>query len=70
LITTFADEGEVHPAALVTVKEYVPGSNPVTVVLVPVPVVITPSGLLVSVQVPVEGRPLRITLPVGTVHEG
>ena len=70
LITTITDEGDVHPASLVTVKVYVPGSNPVTVVLDPVSVVITPSGLRVNVQVPVEGKPFSITLPVATVHVG
>ena len=35
---------------------------------VPVPVVITPPGLRVTIQVPVEGNPVNITLPVGNVH--
>ena len=70
LITTLADEGEVHPASVVTVKVYVPGFSPVTVVLVPVPVVITPSGLLFNVHVPVAGNPFRITLPVGIRQVG
>jgi hypothetical protein len=43
---------------------------PVTVVLVPVPIVVVPPGVLVNVQVPDEGRPLRITLPVLTSHDG
>jgi hypothetical protein len=40
------------------------------VLLVPVPVVITPPGLRVNVHVPVEGNPLNTTLPVGTKHVG
>lgn len=38
--------------------------------LVPVPVTIVPSGILVNVQVPVEGRLLKTTLPVARVHDG
>ena len=33
-------------------------------VLVPVPLVVAPPGLLVRVHVPVDGRPLKATLPV------
>jgi hypothetical protein len=54
LITTGGDDnGEVHPAELVTVQVYVPGARPQTVLLVPVqPAVITtdePVGCIVSV---------------------
>lgn len=38
--------------------------------LVPVPVVVTFPGDLVSVHVPVEGNPLIGTLPVATVQDG
>jgi hypothetical protein len=69
-MTTLADAGEVQPEALVTVKVYVPDGRPVTVVLAPVPEVVVPPGVLVIVQVPVEGKLLKITLPVPTVHEG
>jgi hypothetical protein len=48
----------------------VPADKPVIVVLVPVPVVVTPSGLRVKVHVPVLGKPLRKTLPVATVQVG
>jgi hypothetical protein len=65
LITTFADAGDVQPAALVTVKLYVPVARPVIVVLVPVPE--TDPGLIV--QLPA-GRPVNITLPVGTAQVG
>ena len=69
-ITILADEADVHPEEFVTVKVYVPGISPVTVVLVPVPEVVIPPGFLVNVQVPVAGRPLKTTLPVGAVHAG
>ena len=32
--------------------------------------VVIPSGVLVNVHVPVAGKPLKITLPVTTVHVG
>lgn len=69
-MVTLPEEAEVHPEELVTVYVYVPDGIPVTVVLVPVPVVVVPPGVRVNVQVPDEGRPLRITLPVPTSHEG
>jgi hypothetical protein len=43
---------------------------PVTLVLVPVPVVIVPPGFRVNVHVPVAGRPLSNTLPVASAHVG
>jgi hypothetical protein len=70
LITTLAEDGEIHPAALVTVKLYVFAASPVTVILVPVPVVVMLPGFLVRVHVPEEGRPLRATLPVATSQAG
>jgi hypothetical protein len=71
LITTFNDDPETQPAALVTVKVYVPeAGNKVIVVLVPVPVVVVPPGDLVSVHVPDEGKLLNITLPVVILHVG
>src|SRR5450759_1261126 len=60
LMTTSADASEIHPAASVTVKLYVPAAKPVMVVVVPVPVIAP--GLIV--QVPVAGNPLNTTLPV------
>jgi hypothetical protein len=68
LITTSDDTAEVHPSALVTIKLYVPATRSVTVVLVPVPFVTIVPGLRINVQVPIAGNPLRITLPVATVH--
>jgi hypothetical protein len=40
------------------------------VVLVPVPVVVVPPGVRVKVQLPVEGKPFKITLPVATEQVG
>ena len=40
------------------------------VVLVPVPVVVVPPGVLVNVHVPDDGNPLKSTLPVDTEHVG
>jgi len=48
----------------------VPAGRRVIVVLVPVPVVVVPPGVLVNVHVPVEGKPFRTTLPVATVQVG
>jgi hypothetical protein len=39
-------------------------------VLVPVPDVVFPPGVRIRVQVPADGKPLRTTLPVDTVHVG
>jgi hypothetical protein len=39
-------------------------------VLVPVPVVVTPSGFRDKVHVPVLGKPFKTTPPVRTVHVG
>ena len=38
--------------------------------VIPVPVEITPPGFLVSVHVPVAGKPFNTTLPVGVVQVG
>jgi hypothetical protein len=59
LMMMFAVGADVHVASLVTVKLYVPATNPVIVFVVPVPVIAP--GLMV--QLP-DGRPFRITLPV------
>lgn len=71
LITTFPDEGEIHPLALVTVKVQVAlAGSPVTVKVVPLPVNVEPPGVHVIVQDPEAGRPLSVTLPVGVVQVG
>ena len=70
LSTTFPDDEEVQPDELVTVNVYVPAASPEIVVLAPVPVLVVPPGVLVSVHVPVEGNPFNVTLPVPTVQVG
>lgn len=67
---TFPDKTEVQPEALVTVNKYVPASSSDIVAVVPVPVVVVPSGALDNVHVPSAGRPFKITLPVATAHVG
>ena len=49
---------------------YVPAGIPDTVELVPLPLVVVPPGDLVSVQLPVKGKPFIITLPVARVQVG
>jgi hypothetical protein len=70
LITTPDEAGDVQPARLVTAKVYVPEGIPVTVVLTPVPEVVTAPGVRVIVQIPDDGKPLSITLPVATPQVG
>jgi hypothetical protein len=61
IITTSVDGRDIQPAALVTLKLYVPGTRFGIVKVVPVPVI--PPGLIV--QVPVAGKPFNTTVPVG-----
>ena len=68
LINTFADATETHPDALVTVYVYVPAASNDIVVLVPVPVVVMPPGILVNVHVPEDGKPPKATFPVAILH--
>ena len=70
LITTLADAEEIHPAALVTVKVYVPAASNDIVELVPEPVVFVPPGERVRVHVPLAGNPLKTTLPVAKAQVG
>jgi len=70
LMTTLPVEGEVHPEALVTLKVYELAERPDIVTIVPVPVTVVPSGVLVKVHVPVDGKLLKTTLPVATVQAG
>lgn len=70
LMVTLAEVTEMHVAASVTLKLYVPGKSPGIVVLVPVPGVITLSGNRVSIHVPSGGKPFNVTSPVGTEHVG
>ena len=69
MITAGPEDADVHTDRL-TVNVYVPGGRSVTVVLAVDPVLVNPPGVLVTVQVPEVGSPLRTTLPVGTVHVG
>lgn len=65
-----ADEPEVQPSALVTVKVYEPAGKSEIVALVPLPVVVTPPGLRVMVQLSDDGNPLNATLPVASSQVG
>ena len=70
-MTTAAEEAEVQPSEFVTVNEYVAFEGMFEIkVLVPVPIVVTASGVRVIVHVPDEGNPLNTTLPVEKVHIG
>jgi len=69
-ITKFKDGPERHPSAVVTVKLYVPGERPDIVEVVPVPVVLIVPGYRITVQVPDDGKPVNVTLPVANVHVG
>ena len=69
LITAFADEGEVQPSELVTVKVYDPEGTPEMVVLVPLPTISVAPGFRIKVQLP-DGNPLSAMLPVDTAHVG
>ena len=65
IITTLADATEVHPTEFVTIKPYVPGAIPDTVIPAPVPAIAP--GL--TIQLPA-GKPVKTTLPVDTVQVG
>ena len=70
LIIKLYDVPEVQPSELVTVYVYAPGANPEMVVIIPVPLVVTPPGLRVSVHMPLEGKPFNTTLPVPAEQVG
>ena len=44
--------------------------KPLNVPVVPVPVIVEPPGVAVTVQVPDDGSPLKATLPVAVVQVG
>ena len=69
IVVLDAVAADVHPLAFVTVNVYVPATKPVNVVVLPVPDFVEPP-LAVTVHVPVEGNPLKATLPVDTSHVG
>ena len=73
MITTFPDFTDVHPNELVTVKVYVVEADKpekVPVVVGPVPVIVEPPGVAVTVQSPAAGNPLKVTLPVDNKQVG
>ena len=45
-------------------------AKPLNVPVVPVPVIVEPPGVAVTVQVPDDGSPLKSTLPVAVVQVG
>ena len=61
---TLPDDGDEHPSALDTENVYVPAEKPIIVMLLPVPLVIKPSGVRVNNQFPEAGKPLSIIVPV------
>ena len=69
-MTALRDAGDVQLVEFDTVKVYVPGIMPEIVVLGPVPEFVNPPGVRVIVQLPVPGKPVRGTLPVGTEQVG
>jgi hypothetical protein len=69
-ITTFAEGADKQPDELATVKVNVPEGMDETVVETPEPEIVTPPGVLVSVQAPVAGNPLKTTLPVEIAQGG
>ena len=69
IINTLTEDADVQPTWFVTVKVYVPGSSPDTVLVEPEPLVFTPPGFWVSIHMP-EGNPSNTTLPVGKANVG
>jgi hypothetical protein len=69
-ITALPDAVDEHSAALVTVKVYDPAGIPGIDMLIPVPVLVVPPGVLVNVQEPVEGNPFRTAIPVARLQVG
>jgi hypothetical protein len=69
-MTALRDAGDVQLVEFDTVKVYEPGVIPEIIVLVPVPEFVNPPGVRVIVQVPVAGKPLKVTLPVATEQVG
>lgn len=69
-ITTLPEGNEVQPVELVTLNVCVPDGSGETRAEVPVPEIVTPPGLLDKVQVPIDGSPLKTTLPVEISHAG
>jgi hypothetical protein len=70
IVADVAETADVHPSLFVTVNVYVPGAKPANVVAAPLPVVVAPPGLAVTVHDPEGGKPVKSTLPVPTKHVG
>ena len=60
----------VSPWLELMVTNGVTGALTVIVALLPVPEVVVPPGVLVTVHVPDAGKPFNTTLPVATEHVG
>ena len=69
-IKTLPDGEDIHPIEFVTEKVYVPEGSVETVKAAPEPEIITPPGFLDNVQLPVDGSPLKTTLPVDNAQVG
>lgn len=69
-ITTVADGGDRQPEFVLTLNVYVPVSSPVIVKEIPEPVDNTSPGERIIVHIPVDGRAVSVTLPVGTRRVG
>ena len=70
MVALVSDNTEVHPSEFVTVKLYVPADKPVKVAIVPLPVMVVLFVVSVIIQVPVIGKPLKLTLPVAIEQVG
>jgi hypothetical protein len=69
-MSTVPDNGELHPAEVVTIKLYFPASSPEIVTVFPFPDAFDPPGILLSVHVTSSGKPVRDTLPVRSEQSG
>ena len=69
-IVALPEAAEVQPLELVTVNVYVFGASPEKTAVVPELEIVAPPGVAVTVQVPDAGKPLKVTLPVATLHVG
>ena len=70
IIKTLPVGNDIHPIELVTVIVNMPDGSVETVAAAPEPEISTPPGLLVNIQVPVAGSPLKTTLPVDIAQVG
>lgn len=70
LMVASKEATDAQPLLSATEKVYVFGFKPLTVPVVPLPVIVEPPGDAVMIHVPVFGSPLNCTLPVLTVQVG